>query len=407
MIDKNTFLWYNIHNYKITVFSKEVDGLSKKLNFFTALLRPVGYSVAKLKFGYTYQKAKDLPPNYIVLSNHVTDYDPILVGLSFDKQMYYVASEHITRWGWIYKVLNFVFEPIIRYKATVAASTVMDILRKVRKGKNVCIFAEGVRTWDGVTAPVVPATAQLIKSARCGLVTYRIEGGYFASPNWASSGNTRKGRVHGAPVGVYTKEELAKMSVEEIDEIIKRDLHEDAYARQKSEMHRYRSKKRAEGMESLIFLCPKCRAHSSLTSKGDRVTCSVCGTSFTYNEYGMLDGIAYKTVYELNQWQRGELEKDVKNNVQYTAHTASLFTIEGHELKAVCEGNAHITPEAITIADVTIPLSTISDMGMHGRRTLIFSTTDNYYELKVPKEQNIIKFMYYREFAKENAKERM
>jgi len=374
--------------------------MSRKLNFFTAILRPVGYAVAKLKFGYKYKKATDLPPNYIVLSNHVTDYDPILVGLSFQPQMYYVASEHITRWGWLYKVLNFVFEPIIRYKATVAASTVMDILRKVRKGNNVCIFAEGVRTWDGVTAPVVPATAQLVKSARCGLVTYRIEGGYFVSPNWASSGNTRRGRLYGAPVGIYTKEDLAKMSVEEIDEIIKRDLHEDAYARQKVEMHRYRSKQRAEGMESLVFLCPHCRENGTLTSEKERVTCSSCGKSFTYDEYGMLDGIPYKTVYELNQWQRGELKKDVENNVLYTAPNASLHTIEGHDLNTICEGDAHITPDAITIANVTIPLSTISDMGIHGRRTLIFSTTDNYYELKVPKGKNIIKFMYYREFVK-------
>ena len=374
--------------------------MSKKLDFFTALLRPVGYLVAKLKFGYKYEKAKNLPENYIVLSNHVTDYDPILVGLSFQPQMYYVASEHITRWGWIYKVLHFVFEPIIRYKATVAASTVMDILRKVRKGGNVCIFAEGVRTWDGVTAPVVPATAQLVKSARCGLVTYRIEGGYFASPNWASSKNTRRGRLFGAPVGIYTKEELAKMSVEEIDEIIKRDLHEDAYARQKTEMLPYRGKKLAEGLESLVFLCPKCRAHGTLTSKKDTVTCSACAHSFTYEKYGMLHGIDYQTVYELNQWQREELAKDVENNLQYTAPNASLFTLAGHKLTAVAEGDAHITNEAITIGDVTIPLSTVSDMGMHGRRTLIFSTTDNYYELKVPKGKNIIQFMYYREFVK-------
>lgn len=381
--------------------------MSKKLNFFTALLRPVGYSVAKLKFGYKYKKATDLPENYIVLSNHVTDYDPILVGLSFKKQMYYVASEHITRWGWLYKVLNFVFEPIIRYKATVAASTVMDILRKVRKGNNVCIFAEGVRTWDGVTAPVVPATAQLVKSARCGLVTYRIEGGYFASPNWASSGNTRRGHLHGAPVGIYTKEDLAKMSVEEIDEIIKRDLYEDAYARQKEEMHPYRGRKLAEGMESLVFLCPKCRAHGTLESKKNRVTCSACGNSFTYDQFGMLDGIDQKTVYELNQWQRAELAKDVENGIEYTAPHAALYTIEGHELKTVCEGDAHITNEAITIADVTIPLSTVSDMGIHGRRTLIFSTTDNYYELKVPKGKNIVKFLYYREFVKAKVEEKV
>ena len=379
--------------------------MSKKLDFFTALLRPVGFLVAKIKLGYKYEKAKNLPENYIVLSNHVTDYDPILVGLSFKPQMYYVASEHITRWGWIYKVLHFVFEPIIRYKATVAASTVMDILRKVRKGGNVCIFAEGVRTWDGVTSPVVPATAQLIKSARCALITYRIEGGYFASPNWASSSNTRHGRLYGAPVGIYTKEDLANMSVEEIDAIIKRDLYEDAYARQSQDMIPYRGKKLAEGMESLVFLCPKCRAHGTLTSKNDTVTCSACGHSFTYNKYGMLEGIDQKTVYELNQWQRAELAKDVARGISYTAPDASLFTLEGHKLSSVDEGDAHITNEAITIGEVTIPLSTVSDMGMHGRRTLIFSTTDNYYELKVPKGKNIIKFLYYRELVKARVEE--
>ena len=121
----------------------------------------------------------------------------------------------------------------------------------------------------------------------------------------------------------------------------------------------------------------------------------------------MLHGIDCKTVYELNQWQRGELAKDVENDVQYTAPNASLFTIDGHELKTVCEGDAHITNEAITIGEITIPLSTISDMGMHGRRTLIFSTTDNYYELKVPKEKNIIQFMYYREFAKAKTEEKV
>ena len=121
----------------------------------------------------------------------------------------------------------------------------------------------------------------------------------------------------------------------------------------------------------------------------------------------MLEGTNFKTIYEFNQWQRAELAKDVESNVQYTAPNAALFTLEGHQLSAVAEGDAHITNEAITIGDVIIPLSTISDMGIHGRRTLIFSTVDNYYELKVPKGKNIIKFMYYRELVKANAEEKV
>ncbi|MBE6700135.1 MAG: hypothetical protein E7584_07870 [Ruminococcaceae bacterium] len=62
------------------------------------IIRPIGFLFAKLKFNFKFKKPKkeELPENYIVLSNHVTDYDPILVGLSFPHQMYFVASEHIT-----------------------------------------------------------------------------------------------------------------------------------------------------------------------------------------------------------------------------------------------------------------------------------------------------------------------
>ena len=122
--------------------------------------------------------------------------------------MYYVASEHIARWKHGFGLLNWALAPILRKKGTTAAATIIDILRKVRKGACVCMFAEGVRSWDGLTAPISPTTGGLVKAARCGLVTYRISGGYFASPMWSTK-NTRRGYVHGRPVNVYTAEQIA------------------------------------------------------------------------------------------------------------------------------------------------------------------------------------------------------
>ena len=198
-----------------------------KYKFFYTVLRPLVNLFLKIKFGYRCEKAKDLPDKYIVLSNHTTDFDVLFVAMSFKKQMFFVGSEHISRWKNAYKFLRFAFKPILRPKGTVAASTVKEILKTVRKGSNVCIFAEGVRSWDGVSSPIAESTGKLIKSAKCALVTYRITGGYFVSPMWSEIG-TRKGEVFGPPVNVYTKEQLAEMSVDEINEIIKNDLHEDA-----------------------------------------------------------------------------------------------------------------------------------------------------------------------------------
>ena len=75
---------------------------------WACLLPPVRLFL-KLKFGYKYKMAKNLPDNYIVLSNHVTDFDPLFVGSSFSKQMFFVASEHTTRWGLASKLLKYFF----------------------------------------------------------------------------------------------------------------------------------------------------------------------------------------------------------------------------------------------------------------------------------------------------------
>ena len=87
-----------------------------KQNILFALLRPLVVAFLKITFGYTFDKAKDLPNNYIVLSNHTTDFDPLLVAASFRKPMYFVASEHIARWPVAGKLLTWLLNPIYRKK---------------------------------------------------------------------------------------------------------------------------------------------------------------------------------------------------------------------------------------------------------------------------------------------------
>ena len=67
--------------------------MNKKHVFFYKLVRPIIVVFLWLKFGYTFTVARNLPENYIVLSNHTTDYDPLFLGASFPRQMYFVGSE--------------------------------------------------------------------------------------------------------------------------------------------------------------------------------------------------------------------------------------------------------------------------------------------------------------------------
>ena len=373
---------------------------------FWHLLRPPVALFLRIKFRYKFEKAKELPDNYIVLANHTTDFDPLFVGVSFRRQMYLVASEHISRWRIAYPLLKYAFAPIIRHKGSIAASTVMEIMRATKKGKSVCIFAEGVRTWDGVTNPILPSTASLVKAAKCGLVTYRVAGGYFVSPNW-SEGGTRRGPISGAPVRVFTKEQIAAMSEEEIYKIINEDLYEDAYARQLADPKKYRGKVPAEKLENFLFLCPFCGKHDVLRSAKDTVTCTECGGTFRYNEYGMLEGAPYKTVREASLYQQEQVEKDVRNGVTYQSARATLSLIEKSGANVIAEGTVKLSETELICGNVSIAVSDIPDIAIHGRHELVFTANEKYYELHVPHGGNAVKFLIYFRECKKCAKKKL
>lgn len=373
--------------------------MQKRLNFFWKTLRFPVMIFCKLKFGYTFKVAKDLPDHYIVLSNHTTDYDCVLVACSFKKQMYYVASEHIARWKHGFKLLNWALAPILRKKGTSAASAIIDILRKVRKGANVCMFAEGVRSWDGLSCPITSTTGGLVKAARCGLVTYRISGGYFTSPMWSTK-NTRRGYLHGEPVHVFTTEQIAAMSEDEVNRIIREDLYEDAYARQLEKPIKYKGKRLAESMENLLYICPCCGGEDTLRSKNDRVFCTSCDLSFTYDVYGMLHGAPDTTLTALAARQRTMAEARIEQGLPLTIQNARVYTVDSHVETTVAEGEFIMNADGIACGEMHVPFSDITELAMRGRRFLLFSFGKTYCEMTAPDGNNIYKFFEYYQIVK-------
>lgn len=372
---------------------KAVTVLKKRHIFFYTLLRPLVMLFLKIRFGYRYTPAKDLPEKYMVLSNHATDYDMLFVASSFKRPMYFLGSEHIARWK-IFWLLKYAFDPIIRHKGAPATAAILELMRRVRQGANVCMFPEGVRTWDGVTCPILPATAKLAKSAGCGLVTYKLSGGYFSSPMWGGAG-VRRGWIQGAPVHVLTQEQVAAMSVAELQAMIEQDLYEDAYQRQLADPKLYRSKAPAKGLENLLFRCPECGGTDCFRSRADAAVCSQCGLEVRYDTYGMLGGVGFRTVKELSDWQKEQVCSDIEQGVAYTAPMASLSTVKKHEESFVTKGAVSMTPEQLCIGEQVFPMADIADLSMHGQRAIVFTVKGSYYELLPEPGANVLKFMLY------------
>ncbi len=265
------------------------------------IIQPPVCGFFRRKLGFTPQKHHLNGPT-LVISNHVTNFDPLLVAGSFPRnQMYFVASEHLFRKGFASKAINFLVAPIARRKGASGADTAMAMLRKLRSGSHVCIFGEGENTWNGVTQPIFPGTGNIAKLAKASLATYRLEGGYFTCPRWGKG--VRKGEMQGGIVNLYTPDMLQNMSLQEIEDAVARDLYENAWERQKQHPIAYRGKDRAKHMETALFLCPKCYQYGTLHGEGNHIQCT-CGLDLEYTEEGKFSPAQpFESILAWDEWQ--------------------------------------------------------------------------------------------------------
>ena len=98
----------------------------------------------------------------------------------------------------------------------------------VRAGWPVVVFPEGRLSPDGRSNPMVESGAALYKRLKVTLVLLRIDGAYWAHPKWRKK--TYRTQIRLSVRRVLRPEELAKLTNEELDEIIRRELWNDASA---------------------------------------------------------------------------------------------------------------------------------------------------------------------------------
>ena len=161
----------------------ELQNYRRHINIwrFTRLITPL---YLKWKLGYSHDKApKNLKPPYIVLSNHNSNFDAVEIGVCFPRQMYFMASEQVYRVGFKSRLLRWAYEPISKIKGSTDFLAVSKALRKIKNGKNVCLFPEANRSFNGKTFTIHEATGKLVKVAGGG-------GGYFQNRRRISFNST-------------------------------------------------------------------------------------------------------------------------------------------------------------------------------------------------------------------------
>jgi len=341
----------------------------------------------RLKFRMSFPPVPELPDHFLMIGNHVTNADPFIAVSTLPCHTYFVGTEHLMRLGFRSRLIRFLQDPIPLAKGGNTSSAVLEILRRLKAGRTVTLFAEGNCTWDGRNIDIPAATGKMVRTSKAPLVTCRIIGGYFARPRWGYS--SRKGPLRLEIVGIYQPEELAAMKPAEINRLIQNDIREDAYERQLADPQRYPGKKLSLGLQHALLVCPKCHRFGSLSSTDDGFSCE-CGLKGRYDEYGMLsgEGFDFTTIRGWEDWQRAYFAalpdpQEAEEVISTSDDDMVLYLVAGHKVEEAARGTFTGDARGLAVGGMNFPFSDMADLAVRLHGIITFSMKDgSYYELK-------------------------
>lgn len=357
--------------------------------------------ILKKKCNYTYDKC-DIKPPFLVLANHTTDYDAFGMAKSFDTPIYFVMSDHVSSKPFVGKLIRHLVHPIPITKSTADTETVRNIFSVIKQGAPVAIFPEGNKSFAGDMSEIKPSTAKLVKKLKVPVVIYTFEGGYLTYPRWSKV--KRPGRYHGFAKRILSVEEIEALSNEELFDIIKNELRVNAYEIQERDMVKYSGEDLAVGIESMLYICPKCHAISSLHGKGNEVTCDKCDFHATYDEYGYLQGAPSPRLDKLD-----EMQKEYVKSIDYSIYgNDDVITsddgfdvkqkVDKYKNKNLGEFKMNLYVNRFELVNkkekIVIPFELVSGYAIEAANGIQLSLTDGrVYRFKNPNPVSGLKYM--------------
>ena len=108
----------------------------KRHKFVFALLRGLLGITFKIMYGYKAKKIKlDKDKGYFILSNHQALLDPFFLSLSFNKPIYFVATDNLFTHKFVSKLIIYLVNPIPKRKAAIDATCLKNCLKVAKEEK--------------------------------------------------------------------------------------------------------------------------------------------------------------------------------------------------------------------------------------------------------------------------------
>ncbi len=276
---------------------------------------------------------------FVLISNHFNTWDSFVVMANVKKNIRFVATE-VAFLDFSKKIgMTHLARAIKKRVGKHDYLATKRIFKSLQQGYAVGLFPEGDNTFYGETLDIYKSTGKLLKKANVDVMLIKQRGGYVSQPRWADF-FAKKGTVHTKTSMLIKKEELQDLSVEEINNIVKKAIYNNDYDFQRELMFNFNRKKRAEGIERLIYYCNKCGSILSVYGEEHDIKCHKCGTIGTINEFEFIEGNEFDNLVEYNHLQYKNIEKAINTEFSFDV---TLNTVDTKKLKNKSFGTYKLT----------------------------------------------------------------
>jgi len=156
--------------------------------------RTIFWILLKIFFRLEIKGRENLPQGkgFILVSNHVSNLDPIVLGAACTQNLHFMAKEELFRnfyFGWLLHKVNAF--PLRRKGADLAA--IRTAIKRVNAGGALLIFPEGTRSTDGKLGPGQEGVGFLVDKLNVPVIPAFIKGTDKAMPK--GSGFIRSAKI--------------------------------------------------------------------------------------------------------------------------------------------------------------------------------------------------------------------
>lgn len=373
--------------------------------FWFTIMRPIFSFLFWKKYAYKAEIYKlDKKQNYLIICNHSCSLDPFMVGKSFYRPIYYVASDDLLKNGLTSKIMKHTVAPIPIRKGTIDIASIKTCISIAREGGTIGIFPEGNRTYSGDISYLGMNLVKFIRKLDLPLIIYHIDGGYGLDPRWGKKSRRGKGSK-GYVQKLLSKEELLSLSDEELLHIINTNLSQEI-----SPSLRFKSKEKAEYLERVLFVCPQCHSLESLVSNKNVIKCQSCSLQATYQEdLTFSSNEPSFTFRKVNEWMNYQKEflKDLvieDDKVLLSDNNVTLIScLEGKEKEVMLTGRLEMYSKSFILKgekNIEFLFTDIKQVENQGKHKLLFYIGKDYYQFKG--EERFSSYKYYLMFNRIN-----